>query len=80
MRHLLQNPKLQQMAICSSNHSLDLYLSKSLGPFKNHNIELALNNANSVNELLQVEKAFRALVCQMCGNYFKTKSEIMKQY
>ena len=25
-------------------------------------------------------KTFRAMVCQMCGNYFKTKYEIMKHY
>ena len=31
-RHHLQNPKPQLLAICSSNHSLDLYFSKSLGP------------------------------------------------
>ena len=30
--HLLQKPKLQLMASLSSNHSLDLYLPKSLGP------------------------------------------------
>ena len=29
---LLQKPKLQLMASLSSNHSLDLYLPKSLGP------------------------------------------------
>ena len=27
-----------------------------------------------------VEKTFRAFVCQMCGNYSKTKSKIMKHY
>ena len=27
-----------------------------------------------------MEKTFRALVCQMYGNYSKTKSEIMKHY
>ena len=27
-----------------------------------------------------VEKKFRALACQMCGNYSKAKSEIMKHY
>ena len=32
--HLLQNPKVQLMASLSSNHSLDLYLPKSLGPLK----------------------------------------------
>ena len=26
------------------------------------------------------KKTFRALVCQMCGNYSKTESEIMKHY
>ena len=31
-RHLLQNPKLKQMAPCFSNHSLDLYFSIFLGP------------------------------------------------
>ena len=30
--HLLQKPKLQQMASLSNNHSLDLYLPKSLSP------------------------------------------------
>ena len=32
-RHLLQNQKLYMMARFSSNHSLDLYLPKSLGPW-----------------------------------------------
>ena len=27
-----------------------------------------------------MEKTFRALVCQMCGNYSKTKNEIVKYY
>ena len=27
-----------------------------------------------------VENTFRALVCQMCGKYSKTKSEITKHY
>ena len=31
-RHILQSPKLYLMASLASNHSLDLYLSKSLGP------------------------------------------------
>ena len=31
-RHILQNQKPKQMATPFSNHSLDLYLSKSLGP------------------------------------------------
>ena len=31
----LQNPKLKWMVTCISNHSLDLYLSKSLGPLQN---------------------------------------------
>ena len=30
--HILPKPKLQLMASLSSNHSLDLYLLKSLGP------------------------------------------------
>ncbi len=47
---------------------------------KNTIIEKALYNANSVIEFFHVEKTFRALVCQMCGNYSKTKSEIMKHY
>ena len=33
-RHLLQSQKLYLMASLSSNHSLDLYLPKSLGPCK----------------------------------------------
>ena len=37
-------------------------------------------NANSVIEFFNVEKTFRALACQMCGTYSKTKSEIMKHY
>ena len=32
LKHLLQNPKLKLVASLSSNHSLDLYLPKSLGP------------------------------------------------
>ena len=32
-RHLLQNPKPKWMANCFSNHSLDLYFSKSLDPY-----------------------------------------------
>ena len=32
-RHLFKNPKLKLMASFSSNHSLDLYLLKSLGPW-----------------------------------------------
>ena len=31
-------------------------------------------------EFLHVEKKFRALAYQMCGNYSKTKSEMMKNY
>ena len=31
--HILQKPKPQLMASLSSNHSLDLYLPKSLGPW-----------------------------------------------
>ena len=30
--HILQKPKLQLIASFPSNHSLDLYLPKSLGP------------------------------------------------
>ena len=29
---------------------------------------------------LCVKKTFKAIVCQIYGYYFKTKSEIMKQY
>ena len=32
--HLLQKSKLQLIASLSSNHSLDLYFPKSLGPYK----------------------------------------------
>ena len=35
---LLQNPKLQLMASLSSNHSLDLYFPKSLGPSKDDEV------------------------------------------
>ena len=43
-------------------------------------IEKALYNANSVIEFFHVENTFRALVCQMCGDYSKKKSELMKHY
>ena len=33
-KYILQNPKLKQMATCFSNHSLDLYLSKSMGSYE----------------------------------------------
>ena len=32
--HLLQKPKLQLMTSLSSNHSLDLYMPQSLGPYQ----------------------------------------------
>ena len=45
---------------------------------------------NSVTELYNaysimhfcvcVKNTFKAMLCQMCGNYSKTKSEIMKYY
>ena len=43
-------------------------------------IKQALYNANSIIEFFHVDKTFSALVCPMCGNYSKTKSEIMKHY
>ena len=33
-RHIIRKPKLQLMASLCSNHSLDLYLPKSLGPLR----------------------------------------------
>ena len=41
---------------------------------------LPLHNANSVIVIFNVERTFKAYVCQMCGKYAKTKSEIMKHY
>ena len=35
---------------------------------------------NSAIEFFHVEKTFRTLACQMCGNYSLTTSEIMKHY
>ena len=37
-----------------------------------------LNNANSVYMIFHVEKTFNAMICQICGKYTKTKSEIIK--
>ena len=42
--------------------------------------ELPLHNAKSVIVIFYVERTFKAYVCQMCGKYAKTKSEIMKHY
>ena len=42
--------------------------------------ELSLCSGNSVNVIFHVEKTFKAYVCQMCGKYAKTESEIMKHY
>ena len=47
---------------------------------KNCIIEKPLYNSNSIIEFFHVVKTFRALVCQMCGNYTKTKSQIIKHY
>ena len=47
---------------------------------KNSRTDLAFYNAYSIMGFLCVKKAFKAMVCQMCGNYFKTKSETMKHY
>ena len=40
--------------------------------------ELPLHNANSVIVIFNVERTFKAYVCQMCGKYAKTKYEIIK--
>ena len=42
--------------------------------------ELALRNAYWFVMMFYMEKAFMAYVCQMCGNYGKTKSKIMEHY
>ena len=39
-KYILKNTKLKQVATCFSNHSLDLNLSKSLGPLKTMKIFL----------------------------------------
>ena len=59
---------------------LTYHFLKCLFHTKNCIIEKALYNAESVIEFFNIEKTFRAFVCQMCGNYDKTKSEIMKHY
>ena len=41
--------------------------------------ELALYNAYLIF-FVCVKKTFKAMVCQKCGNYSKTKSEISKHY
>ena len=62
------------------NTHLTYHCLKCLFHTKNCIIEKALYNANSVIEFFHVEKTFRALVCQMCGSYSKTKSLILKLY
>ena len=43
--------------------------------------ELALKNSYVIMHFcVCVKNTFKGMVCQMCGNYSKTKSEIMKHY
>ena len=47
---------------------------------KNSITKVALNNAYSIMQLFCVKKTFKAMVFQLCGNYSKTKSEVIKHY
>ena len=42
--------------------------------------ELELFSGNSINVIFHVEMTFNECVCQICGKYAKTKSEIHKYY
>ena len=53
---------------------------KCLSTWKIILTELPLHNAKSVIVIVYVERTFKAYVCQMCGKYAQTKSEIMKHY
>ena len=59
LRLLLQKPKLQLLASLSSNHSLDLYLPKSLGPWKvTHSSKVTHNSTVTHNlRVTQIQKS-----------------------
>ena len=59
-------------------HIWHTYALNVLSSLKITITELALWSGNSVDVIFYVEKKFMAYVCQMCGKYTKTKSEIIK--
>ena len=52
----------------------------SFSTYKIKITKFALCNGNYVNVIFHEEKTFKAYVCQMCGKYAKTKSEIINLF
>ena len=53
---------------------------KCLFHIENYITGLTTAQGNSVIVIFNVEKKFKEYVCQICGKYAKTTSEIVKQY